>query len=201
MLFRYLWIVCLFLYHICTTRGTRQKTVTAIADTFTSFYKDLHRLTLFSHEDSFTKVFKEIIRRKWERQHIPTPNNTSLSQRPLNSLVFHVRLTIYARLNSGALPYNQVSSRTIRIPIAALTSIQADTHPTKKNGHLTAHDLRNYITREEVQQTYNIEKSKFHKVLQRAKALKQSATATTLTFIDIKQKNNQKCRTAFSENC
>ena len=27
------------------------------------------------------------------------------------------------------------------------------------------------------------------------------ATATTLTFIDIKQKNNQKCRTAFSENC
>lgn len=51
------------------------------------------------------------------------------------------RPTIFARLNSGALPYNQVSSRTIRIPIAALTSIQADTHPTKKNRHLTAHDL------------------------------------------------------------
>ena len=76
------------------------------------------------------------------------------------------RPTIYARLNSGELPYNQVSSRTIRIPLSALTSIQTTTHPTKKNQHLTAHDLRNYITREEVLQSYNIEKSKFHKVLQ-----------------------------------
>ena len=76
------------------------------------------------------------------------------------------RPTIYARLNSGELPYNQVSSRTIRIPLSALTSIQSTTHPTKKNQHLTAHDLRNYITREEVLQSYNIEKSKFHKVLQ-----------------------------------
>ena len=76
------------------------------------------------------------------------------------------RPTIYARLNSGELPYNQVSSRTIRIPLSALTSIQATTHPTNKNQHLTAHDLRNYITREEVLQSYNIEKSKFHKVLQ-----------------------------------
>ena len=76
------------------------------------------------------------------------------------------RPTIYARLNSGELPYNQVSSRTIRIPLSALTSIQTTIHPTKKNQHLTAHDLRNYITREEVLQSYNIEKSKFHKVLQ-----------------------------------
>ena len=76
------------------------------------------------------------------------------------------RPTIYARLYSGELPYNQVSSRTIRIPLLALTSIQTTTHPTKKNQHLTAHDLRNYITREEVLQSYNIEKSKFHKVLQ-----------------------------------
>ena len=76
------------------------------------------------------------------------------------------RPTIYACLNSGELPYNQISSRTIRIPLSALTSIQTTTHPTKKNQHLTAHDLRNYITREEVLQSYNIEKSKFHKVLQ-----------------------------------
>lgn len=76
------------------------------------------------------------------------------------------RPTIYARLNSGELPYNQISSRTIRIPLSALTSIQATTHPTKKNQHLTAHDLRSYITREEVLRSYNIEKSKFHKVLQ-----------------------------------
>ena len=110
------------------------------------------------------------------------------------------RPTIYARLNSGELPYNQVSSRTIRIPLSALTSIQTTTHPTKKNQHLTAHDLRNYITREEVMQSYNIEKSKFHKVLQRngIKAVRHGQKALYLktqmhdlfykeTFPDVKE--------------
>ena len=38
---------CRFLYHICTTSGTRPKIESAIADTFTSFYKDLRRLTKY----------------------------------------------------------------------------------------------------------------------------------------------------------
>lgn len=78
------------------------------------------------------------------------------------------RPTIYARLQSGDLPYNQVGERTIRIPIAAIVNLQAQTHPTKQNQHLTAHDLRSYITREEAMREYNIEKSKFHKVINAA---------------------------------
>ena len=65
------------LYHICTTRGTRIKMTSAIADTITSFYKDLHRLTLIEPEDCFTKVFTNIQRRKWERQNTPNRNSTS----------------------------------------------------------------------------------------------------------------------------
>ena len=76
------------------------------------------------------------------------------------------RPTIYARLRSGELPYNQVSERTIRIPISAITAIQISTHKTTKNQHLKVHDLRSYMTRAEVLKEYGVEKSKFHKVIQ-----------------------------------
>ena len=36
------------------------KMTSAIADNFTSFYKDLHILTLIEPEDCFTKVFTNI---------------------------------------------------------------------------------------------------------------------------------------------
>lgn len=75
------------------------------------------------------------------------------------------RPTVYARLKSGELPYNQVGERTIRIPIAAITALQVSTHKTTKNQHLTIHDLRSYMTRAEVLKEYGVEKSKFHKVM------------------------------------
>lgn len=43
----------------------------AIADIFTSFYKDLHRLTLIDSEDSPMEVFNNKERKKWERQNTP----------------------------------------------------------------------------------------------------------------------------------
>lgn len=76
------------------------------------------------------------------------------------------RPTIYARLQSGELPYNQISTRTIRIPASALRDFQATTEPKQNHQKLSAHDLRDYMTREEVLTKYSLSKSQFHREIQ-----------------------------------
>lgn len=75
------------------------------------------------------------------------------------------RPTIYLRMQSGELPYNQISSRTIRIPVDALRNLQSSSSAPKAQSKIKKDDLRNYITRDEVLKLYQIEKSKFHKVV------------------------------------
>lgn len=75
------------------------------------------------------------------------------------------RPTIYARLQSGELPYNQVSSRTIRIPVIALISLQSEKPKPASTPKIKKDDLANYITRDEILKKYGIEKTKFHKVI------------------------------------
>ena len=77
------------------------------------------------------------------------------------------RPTIYARLQSGELPYNQISTRTIRIPVSALRDFQATTAPKQIRQKLSAHDLRDYMTREEVLTKYSLTKSQFHREIKR----------------------------------
>lgn len=75
------------------------------------------------------------------------------------------RPTIYARLRSGELPYNQIGQRTIRIPLSALTALQSEKPQPSSTHKLSKDDLARYMTREEVIKKYDIEKTKFYKVI------------------------------------
>ncbi len=99
-----------------------------------------------------------------------TQENQYLSITQAANLLNVSRPTIYARLNSGELPYTKVSSRTVRISLDALLSLQAD---APKQDHITKHDLYKYITAKEAITKYNIRKSKFYSVTKAA-----SITAT-----------------------
>lgn len=72
------------------------------------------------------------------------------------------RPTIYARMQDGELAFNQISVRTVRIPIEAIRTLQAETKPKNPSVKITKKDLPHYITRDEVIKKYKIEKSKFY---------------------------------------
>ena len=72
------------------------------------------------------------------------------------------RPTIYAKMDSGELPYNQISERIIRIPISAIQAIQSQSSRRKTTLHIAKHDLPKYITIKEAISKYGIRKSTFY---------------------------------------
>lgn len=78
------------------------------------------------------------------------------------------RPTIYSKLRSGELKYIQVSARTVRIPVEALTSIQSSSCTSTSRHKLTKESLKDFITREDALAEYSLEKSKFHKAVKAA---------------------------------
>ena len=78
------------------------------------------------------------------------------------------RPTIYSKLRSGELKHIQVSARTVRIPVEALTSLRSTSGAGVSGRKLTKSDLRDFITREDALAMYSLEKSKFHKAVKAA---------------------------------
>ncbi len=72
------------------------------------------------------------------------------------------RPTIYAKMDSGELPYNQISDRIIRIPISAIQAIQSQSSRRKTTLQIAKHDLPKYITIKEAISKYGIRKSTFY---------------------------------------
>lgn len=66
------------------------------------------------------------------------------------------RPTIYAKMDSGELPYNQISERIIRIPISAIQAIQSQSSRRKTTLQIAKHDLPKYITINEAISKYGI---------------------------------------------
>ena len=72
------------------------------------------------------------------------------------------RPTIYAKMDSGELPYNQISERIIRIPISAIQAIQSQSSRRKTTLQIAKHDLPKFITMNEAISKYGIRKSTFY---------------------------------------
>ena len=77
------------------------------------------------------------------------------------------RPTIYLRLRDGDISSIQVSSRTVRIPVEDLLSLQVE-KKVQRMQTLTMHELRKFISREEAVEKYGIKVRKFHEVISKA---------------------------------
>lgn len=93
-------------------------------------------------------------------QHIDQKQYLSITEAA--ALLGVSRPTIYAKMDSGELPYNQISERIVRIPITALQAIQSQNGRRKTVEKIAKHDLGKYITLQDAIAKYGIRKSTFY---------------------------------------